>query len=247
MLDAISRAFETRRMNEGETKCTVMVIAAGLVACCATARGTARAPSSLPAVTVLAEGYGKPIDGKSPRPFSTDDGGRRAASTIVLVRAQGATIVVDPGLISDRSRLSDRLGQQGVRPAEVTHVVYSHHHPDHTVNTALFPNAIIVDYWSTYKGDVWLDHPDNFLLAPGVRLLRTPGHTNEGATLIVETSDGIYACTHLWGSARGLGRPDSIAENPKVLEVHRQRVLEIADWIIPGHGPMFRSPDKPKP
>ena len=40
----------------------------------------------------------------------------------------------------------------------MTHVFLSHHHPDHTVNIALFPNAEVVDFWARYKDDLWLDH-----------------------------------------------------------------------------------------
>ena len=35
----------------------------------------------------------------------------------------------------------------GLAADAVTHVFLSHHHPDHTVNIALFPNAEVVDFW----------------------------------------------------------------------------------------------------
>jgi glyoxylase-like metal-dependent hydrolase (beta-lactamase superfamily II) len=40
----------------------------------------------------------------------------------------------------------------------VTHVVLTHHHPDHAINAALFPHADVVDAWAHYRGDQWLDH-----------------------------------------------------------------------------------------
>jgi len=36
-----------------------------------------------------------------------------------------------------------------------------------------------------------------------VRLMATPGHTAEDITTLVETSDGLVACTHLWWSEEG--------------------------------------------
>ena len=49
----------------------------------------------------------------------------------------------------------------------MTHVFLSHHHPDHTVNVALFPNAEVVDFWARYKDDLWLDHDgEGYALAP---------------------------------------------------------------------------------
>jgi glyoxylase-like metal-dependent hydrolase (beta-lactamase superfamily II) len=54
-------------------------------------------------------------------------------------------------------------------------VVFSHHHPDHTVNAALFPNARIHDHWAVYQGDRWLDRDAHgAVLAPSVRSPRRP-------------------------------------------------------------------------
>jgi glyoxylase-like metal-dependent hydrolase (beta-lactamase superfamily II) len=65
----------------------------------------------------------------------------RVASTVVLIRDEGAVIVVDPGMVADRRRILDPLARLGVDPAVVTDVVLSHHHPDHTLNAALFERA----------------------------------------------------------------------------------------------------------
>ena len=73
----------------------------------------------------------------------------------------------------------------------MTHVFFSHHHPDHTVNAALFPNAEIVDFWARYKDDLWLDNGgDGWQMTPNAQLWLTPGHTEEDASLIVSADDG---------------------------------------------------------
>jgi glyoxylase-like metal-dependent hydrolase (beta-lactamase superfamily II) len=54
-----------------------------------------------------------------------------------------------------------------------------------------------VDFWGLYKGDLWRDHGDGYQITPGVQVLRTPGHTEEDASLMVETAAGIYVLTHL--------------------------------------------------
>jgi len=53
-----------------------------------------------------------------------------------------------------------------------------------------------------YKGDLWRDHADGYAIAPGITVLRTPGHTEEDASLVVETADGTYVLTHLWCKPR---------------------------------------------
>jgi glyoxylase-like metal-dependent hydrolase (beta-lactamase superfamily II) len=53
----------------------------------------------------------------------------RVASTVVLIRDEGHAIVVDPGMVSDRSKILDPLTDLGLRPTDVGEVVFSHHHP----------------------------------------------------------------------------------------------------------------------
>jgi glyoxylase-like metal-dependent hydrolase (beta-lactamase superfamily II) len=68
----------------------------------------------------------------------------------------------------------------------------------------------------------------------------TPGHTEEDATLIVEADDGVYALTHLWWRTDRTPEIDPYASDQTLLEQGRQRVLAVADFVIPGHGEPFR-------
>ena len=127
------------------------------------------------------------------------DEGTRVGSSITLVRDGECSIITDPGFVARRSLILDPLAALGVDPESVSHVFLSHHHPDHTVNAALFPNAEIVDFWARYKDDLWLDNGgDGWQMTPNAQLWLTPGHTEEDASLIVSAEDGTYAMTHLW-------------------------------------------------
>jgi glyoxylase-like metal-dependent hydrolase (beta-lactamase superfamily II) len=167
--------------------------------------------------------------------------GDRVASSVVLVRDADAVIVVDPGMVADRSRILEPLAALGVAPEAVTHVTLSHHHPDHTINVALFPNAEVVDFWARYIGDQWLDHDgDGYHVAPRTQLWLTPGHTEEDMTLLVEADDAVYAMTHLWWKGDRTPVVDPLAFDQALIETHRERVLGAADVVIPGHGEPFR-------
>ena len=76
----------------------------------------------------------------------------RVASKVCLIRDAGALIVVDPGMVAARSVILAPLAALGVSPQDITDVVISHHHPDHTVNIALFPNARVHDFQATCRG-----------------------------------------------------------------------------------------------
>ena len=166
----------------------------------------------------------------------------RVASSVVLVRDADARIVVDPGMVSHRRVILDPLKALGVDPDSVTHVFLSHHHPDHTINVALFPNAEVVDFWARYVADEWLDHDgDGYRLSPRTQLWLTPGHTDEDASLIVEADDAVYAMTHAWWRGDRTPEIDPYSPDQAVLEASRARILKTADIVIPGHGEPFRT------
>jgi glyoxylase-like metal-dependent hydrolase (beta-lactamase superfamily II) len=164
----------------------------------------------------------------------------RVASTVVLVRDGDAVIVVDPGMVAHRSAILDPLTAAGVDPCGVTDVVFSHHHPDHTLNAALFTEARFHDHWAIYRDDVWTERPaDGFELSPSVSLRATPGHTPEDITTLVRTEDGLVACTHLWWAEDG-PEVDPLATDQRQLEESRAALLALGPvLIVPGHGPPF--------
>jgi glyoxylase-like metal-dependent hydrolase (beta-lactamase superfamily II) len=162
------------------------------------------------------------------------------AGTVSLAIDGPSRLVIDPGMVANRTEIIDALGRHGVSPDAVTHVLITHHHPDHTMNAALFPNADLVDAWAVYRGDQWIDHPgDGFRPSPHVRLLATPGHTTEDVTWLVETDEGTMACTHAWWRADRTPETDPYAEDQAALEESRLRILAEATMVIPGHGEPF--------
>ena len=165
----------------------------------------------------------------------------RVGSSVTLVRDGDAVIVADPGMVATRGAILEPLAALGVAPEAVTHVFLSHHHPDHTVNVALFPNAEVVDFWARYKDDLWLDHDgDGHALAPKSHLWLTPGHTEEDASLVVEAEDGVYALTHCWWLGDRTPEVDPLAWSQDELVRSRDRLIAVADIVIPGHGEPFR-------
>jgi len=131
----------------------------------------------------------------------------RVGSTVTLIVDGGRVIVVDPGMVSGRDALLSALAAYVNSPAGVTDVVFSHHHPDHTLNAALFPDAVVHDHWASYDGDRWISRePGDFTLTPSVRLIATPGHTAEDITTLAATPGTTCTPAPTPGGAR-TGRP----------------------------------------
>jgi glyoxylase-like metal-dependent hydrolase (beta-lactamase superfamily II) len=167
--------------------------------------------------------------------------GDHVGSSVGLVVDGDARLVVDPGMVADRALILEPLAALGIRTRDVTHVVLTHHHPDHTINVGLFPDAEVVDFWARYVGDRWLDHDgDGWRPSPRTRLLLTPGHTEEDLTLAAETDEGTWAFTHCWWHEDRTPEVDPLAWDQAALERSRERILEIADVVVPAHGSPFR-------
>lgn len=161
------------------------------------------------------------------------------ASTVSLVVARDGLVVVDPGMVSDRSVILEPIAALGYDVGDVTDVVLSHHHPDHTINVALFPKARVHDHWAIYENDVWTDRPaEGFQVADGVVLWETPGHTAQDITTVVTAGAETIAFTHLWWY-ESAPYEDPLATDPDALHRGRERVLEVATLIVPGHGEPF--------
>lgn len=160
-------------------------------------------------------------------------------STVSLVVDNDFLIVIDPGMAPSQLAISSPLRELGFDTAHITDVIISHHHPDHTINVGMFPDARVHDHWAVYHHDDWDSRPaEGFLVSPSVLLWETPGHTPQDITTIVGTEQGLVAFTHLWFYSAGPPE-DPYATDPEALHRGRARVLTTATLIVPGHGPAF--------
>jgi len=181
-------------------------------------------------VTILSEGY-----------LSRPDAEDRMASTVGFIRDGDVLVVVDPGLVPGRDAILRPLAEMGITPEQITDVILSHHHPDHTVNAALFANARVHDHWAWYRDDLWIDRPaEGFELSSSIRLIETPGHSPQDISTMADTDEGLVVFTHLWWNAE-TPVEDPYAPEPELLHRNRARVLALPGLrtIVPGHGAPF--------
>jgi glyoxylase-like metal-dependent hydrolase (beta-lactamase superfamily II) len=166
--------------------------------------------------------------------------GDRVGSSVTLLRDGDTMAIVDPGMVASRQAILGPLAVLGVDPEDVTDVLISHHHPDHTINIALFPRARVHDFASTYVDDLWLDHDEgDFVLSASITFSPTPGHTAEDASTLVRTESGLVVLTHLWWRSDGPA-DDPYAPDRELLREQRERVLAMGpSLIVPGHGAPF--------
>src|SRR4030042_7076174 len=159
-------------------------------------------------------------------------------ATITLVKDENKTMVVDPGVLDDQKILIDALKKEGLSISDVNYVCITHSHLDHYRNIGMFPKAKTLEYYGVWDGGKVEDSKERF--SKNIRIVKTPGHNYDGLSLLVKTNKGVVAIVgDIWWKEE-YPKDDPYASDTKKLEQSRKKILKLADYIIPGHGKMFR-------
>lgn len=181
-------------------------------------------------VKILVEGY--------TTADTAESGEEKTCPTITLVKDKDIVMVVDPGVLEDQKILIDRLKEEGLSIDDVNIVCITHSHIDHYRNIGMFPHAKTLEYWGLWDKNMVEDWKEQF--TNDIRILKTPGHNYDSLTLFVRTDEGIIAiCGDIFWK-QNFPEDDPYASDKEQLKESRKKVLEMADYIIPGHGKMFR-------
>jgi len=173
-----------------------------------------------------------------------------AGGTVTLVKGN-PNVVVDTGDVSQRRQIVTALAEHGTDPDDIQWVVNTHGHLDHVGNNNLFPAAtFVLDGDLARGGNYWThDFSRGPLLIGGgadhdpISVVLTPGHTDHDLSVIVPASIGVVAIAgDLFEHAAD---DEDGAWERWSRDVPRQRqsralVRALADYIVPGHGGMFR-------
>ena len=193
-------------------------------------------------VIVLRDGYSK-----------TENGQYKANGTSTLVVGPKYSVIVDTLSPWDRDDLLSALNDEGVSPSEITHVVNTHTHPDHCGNNNLFTgeNVLHIIGCTVHCKDVYFLEPNleegEELCIDGedLKVIPTAGHTLDSVSLLVRTESGIVVVAGDTFEKQEDLSDDSIwleagSQDEQRQRENRARILELADYIVPGHGPMFK-------
>lgn len=183
--------------------------------------------------------------------YSSAEAKGHTCSTISLVtdkatdkESSGAiiNIVVDPGTLPDPKILVKKLEENNLKPDQINIVFLTHSHTDHMRYAGLFTKAKILDYWGCWDGDIWKECKGK--ITDSISMIKTPGHSYDSVTLLVKTMiDNKSAIVAICGDVfwkKDYPETDSFASDLKELDKSRKKVLELADYVIPGHGMMFK-------
>ncbi|CAH4031002.1 metallo-beta-lactamase domain-containing protein 1 [Pieris brassicae] len=189
-------------------------------------------------VTVLQDGYS----------YQNSSSEMIANCTCSLIKGVH-NIIVDTMTPWDSEKILQSLEKHKLTCDKINYVISTHGHSDHTGNNNLFLKATHIVGWSISFKDKYYIHPfekgNEFIVNEFVKVVPTPGHTMSDVTVLVKTKDEIVAIVgdlfekhedimnqNIWISA---GSEDRIQQAK-----NRAKIADAVDWIIPGHGPMFK-------
>ncbi len=135
-----------------------------------------------------------------------------------LIDTGSEVILVDTGFPSETpfkgyTKINDyvpALEALGYKPEQVSKILVTHKHPDHTGELRAFPNAKIYIapedadalkltgdnvIRATYSDGAYHNFPQSQKIADGVYFIKAKGHTN-GNSIVIAECDGVYYMMH---------------------------------------------------
>jgi len=190
-------------------------------------------------IKVLIEGYVK-----------EEKGSIFASSTTVLISENNLNIIVDPG--TNRKLLLDALAKENLSTSDINYVILTHYHLDHLLLAGIFENAKVLDNGEIYSWDGKIESHGGKISGTDIEIIKTPGHDMFHCSILVKTEEfgmvAIAGDVFWWQDGQpqktdqeSLMQLDDIyVKNHEDLLNSRKKLLEIADYIVPGHGKMFK-------
>jgi glyoxylase-like metal-dependent hydrolase (beta-lactamase superfamily II) len=179
----------------------------------------------------------------------------RLCSTVTLIKSD-KNIIVDTSSFLEKEQILNSLKEEGLTPKDIEIVVLTHMHLDHVVNTYLFKNAKVYCKFKGQSGYPGQFHDvktgtaqrteinDGVKLTKDVEFILTPGHTPDMISVVIDTADGkVVIAGDAFPDKSFLNKEKQ--PNPLFMDVpefnkSRDKILKIADYVVPGHGDIFK-------
>ncbi|MBT4870527.1 MAG: MBL fold metallo-hydrolase [Candidatus Diapherotrites archaeon] len=162
----------------------------------------------------------------------------RSWPTITLIKDNGLNIVTDPGTLRNQRLLIDALAKENLTVDTIDMVFLTHSHIDHFRNVGMFPTAKVLEFYGIWEEDTVEEWKEQF--SEDIQIIKTPGHIANGLTFLVKTKKGVVGVVGDVFWKENFPEKDEYASDLAKLAESRKLVLREADFIIPGHGPLFK-------
>jgi len=173
--------------------------------------------------------------------------------SVSLIRSKGRNILFDVGNVGQFMDI--KRGLMNSHCGKIDSIVYSHGHSSHYENRLLIKNAamtVVGDFIaqgsissasSLHKGERFFLYND-----PNLEVIQTPGHTSKSDISLVVRNVPEKGTVVLSGDTFLYQNDENdfaeFAEDVEKQKESRKKIVCLADFILPGHGPIFQvTPD----
>lgn len=172
---------------------------------------------------------------------------QRACGSITLLLSHKRCLV-DLGIPQDKDLILSSLQKHGLKPKDIDVVVLTHSDVDHIGNMNLFPDAVFIGGSDVIQGDLFREFfKEKYVIDENISVVHTPGHDNRSISVLVRIDKGIVACTgdlfeceNDWLDSEKAETWEVWSQNKELQMKSRRIIWKLADYIVPGHGDMFR-------
>lgn len=194
----------------------------------------------------------------------------KATGSCCLVRSGGKIALFDTMGPWEKDLLISRLHSLGIHPDDINYLVCSHSHADHVGNLNLFTRATkhfigtsvysqdiydlncfepvgSYDYKTSRGIECVVPKYKDVRLDSNITIQPTPGHTMECISMVVTNCDTfgtIGLVGDLFERAEDVDNEgiwlEAGSQNADLQRAHRSSIYNKVDYILPGHGPLFK-------
>jgi len=152
----------------------------------------------------------------------------------------------------NRKLLLDALEKEKLKPEDINYVIITHTHLDHCLLAGIFENAAILDNSNTFGFDGRIGEHEGKVPGTDIEIINTPGHDQFHCSILVKDDklgNIVIAADVIWWADNEkqetdkgsiINHKDPYVKDKSKLKESREKILKIADYIIPGHGKMFK-------
>jgi N-acyl homoserine lactone hydrolase len=165
-----------------------------------------------------------------------------ASSTVTVISSGGSLIVVDTGSISLADELNAALAKADVLPEEVDVLVNTHLHMDHCGCNDMFVNARRYAHRLENPPIGTVSAEEGMEIGDAVSIIETPGHTRGSISVLVRSDADYIVCGDALPTKTNYETmsPPAINMDRRLAVSSMERIIHMADIVVPGHDAPFR-------
>ncbi|CAJ0586023.1 unnamed protein product, partial [Mesorhabditis spiculigera] len=167
-----------------------------------------------------------------------------AEGSVTLIKHDAGRILVDTGSPDNWNQLEAELKLREIELDAIDTLVITHGHIDHCANLGRFAKATIyMDNDRRSPTGVYSPTEDIIQLTPLIFIKKYRGHTDNDLVVVVNgTAVGtIVVAGDLFETESDANDWEANSRYVESQKKARAELLSMTDWIVPGHGPIFRT------